>query len=101
MRTQRTVPLQVALACTGLAFVVLVLLRSSRAMLASLLGVLIAGVLALAKTTRWKISLHVVGITGVVITWILLLPTGCATRMLKRLLQIWWAKTAQHWMPRS
>jgi hypothetical protein len=41
-------------------------------LLASVVAVLVAGVLTLTITTQWKISLHLVGITGAVTVLVLL-----------------------------
>jgi hypothetical protein len=72
VRQQRLVPLFVALASSAATFALLIALHSSSALLASVVAVLVAGVLTLASTTRWKISLHLVGITGAVTVLVLL-----------------------------
>lgn len=72
VREQRLIPMVVGIASIGIAFGVLIALQASRAFLAAVVGALLAGVLALAITTRWKISLHLVGTAGAVTVFVLL-----------------------------
>lgn len=76
-REHRVVPLLVSLVSVGATFAVLVLMQASRALLATIIAVLLGGVLALAIThgARWKISLHTGGITGTVTVFVLLFGT--------------------------
>jgi hypothetical protein len=63
-RSQRLVPLLFGVACFFGVFVSLLLLRASPVMLATVLASLMALAIATGVTQYWKISLHVVGITG-------------------------------------
>ena len=64
VRSQRLVPLIVGLACAAVAFVLILALQASRALLATVTAVLVCGLCTLAITTRWKISFHLVGAAG-------------------------------------
>jgi hypothetical protein len=67
IREQRIVPLLFGLVCAGVALVVLLLLQVSASFLATIVAVLVAGVVTLIITRYWtKISLHLIGITGAV-----------------------------------
>jgi hypothetical protein len=67
-RHERLIPFVVGLAGAGSALVVLLVSHASRAFLAAVAAVLIGAALAMAIThgARWKISLHVAGISGAV-----------------------------------
>jgi membrane-associated phospholipid phosphatase len=66
VRRERLLPFLIGLASTGATLAVLLWLHASRAYLATLSAVLIGVVVALLIThgARWKISLHVAGISG-------------------------------------
>ena len=65
-REQRLIPLLFAVACMAITFILLLLLRASPALIATVIGMLISCIIALIMTQFWKISLHVVGITGAI-----------------------------------
>jgi hypothetical protein len=67
VREQRLVPLLFGIACTILVFALLIIMRVSRALLAIVIAVLIVGIVTLAITRYWKISLHLVGIAGAIV----------------------------------
>ncbi len=67
VREQRLVPLLFGIACTILVFGLLIVMRVPPALLAIVVAVLIVGVVTLAITRYWKISLHLVGVAGAVV----------------------------------
>ena len=67
VREQRLVPLLFGIACTILVFGLLIVMRVPPALLAIVVAVLIVGVVTLAITRYWKISLHLVGIAGAIV----------------------------------
>ncbi|HLG75531.1 MAG TPA: hypothetical protein VKX46_03910 [Ktedonobacteraceae bacterium] len=73
-REQRFVPMMVALGSVALGFIALVLLRASVQLLATIVAVILAIVLSAIITVAlaWKISLHLVGMTGAVTVCVLL-----------------------------
>lgn len=64
IRQQRFLPLLFSIGCTVATLIVLLLLHASTTLLATLVSVLISGILTLGITHYWKISLHQVGIAG-------------------------------------
>jgi hypothetical protein len=67
VREQRIIPLIFGMGCAAVAFVALLLLHASAAFLATVVAVLVGGVITLVVTKYWtKISLHMVGIAGAV-----------------------------------
>lgn len=75
VREQRLIPLSVGLAGMVLVFLFLILLHVARPFIATLTSALVALALAIAVTqfARYKISLHMVGITGAITICSLLL----------------------------
>jgi hypothetical protein len=71
-REQRALPLIFGIGLVVVALGLLTLLHASRVLLATVVAVLIADVLTLAITTRWKISVHLVGMTGAVTVMLIL-----------------------------
>lgn len=73
-RSQRTVPLVFGLTCMGLVFLLLVLLHATTALIATVVAALVALGVATIITHygKWKISLHLVGISGsvTVLCWL-------------------------------
>lgn len=69
-REQRLIPLSFALGCMVMVFVLLLLLKASPALMATVTAMITSFVVALMITqfARWKISLHLIGITGAIIT---------------------------------
>jgi hypothetical protein len=69
-REQRLIPLLFALGCMAMVFVLLLLLKASLALMATVTAMIVSIVVALMITqvARWKISLHLIGMTGAVIT---------------------------------
>jgi hypothetical protein len=69
-REQRLIPLLFALGCMAMVFVLLLLLKASLALLATVTAMITSMVVALMITqlARWKISLHLIGMTGAIIT---------------------------------
>jgi membrane-associated phospholipid phosphatase len=65
-REQRFVPLIVGLASTLLTYVILIAIGASRTLLVTIASTFTGGVIAILITTRWKVSLHMIGITGAV-----------------------------------
>lgn len=74
VRSQRTIPLLFGLACMGLVFLLLVLLHATTALIATVTAALLALGIATIITHfgKWKISLHLVGVSGsvTVIYWL-------------------------------
>ncbi|HET8846222.1 MAG TPA: hypothetical protein VFN35_32470 [Ktedonobacteraceae bacterium] len=68
VRSQRTVPLLFGLACMGLVFLLLIVLHAAAALIATVTAALLALACATVITHygKWKISLHLVGISGCV-----------------------------------
>lgn len=66
VREQRIVPLLFALCCVCLAFTLLLLLHASHVLIATMSALLVCSLIALFVTRHWKISLHLVGMTGAV-----------------------------------
>jgi hypothetical protein len=73
-RAQRTIPLLFGLLCMGLVFLLLVVLHATPALLATVTAALLALAIATVITHygKWKISLHLVGISGSVTVLFLL-----------------------------
>jgi membrane-associated phospholipid phosphatase len=72
IREQRLVPLLFALGCVIGVFIILFLLHASYSLLATMIAVLITGIIGTVITRYWKISFHLVGIAGAVtVLWIL------------------------------
>ncbi|GCE14559.1 hypothetical protein [Tengunoibacter tsumagoiensis] len=65
-REQRLIPLLFSICCTGLVFVILLVLHASITLIATVLAVLIAGGIAFAITRYWKISFHLIGMAGAI-----------------------------------
>ncbi len=77
VRSQRLVPLAFGLACMLLVFLLLSLLHASRPLLATLISMILALAIALGVTqlARYKVSLHMLGITGAVLAcWLFFGP---------------------------
>lgn len=66
IREQRFMPLLFGLGCVFTALLLLLLLHASRSLILTVVGALVALVLATAITRFWKISLHLVGMAGAV-----------------------------------
>ena len=64
MREQRIGPMLFGLACASAVFLALYLLGASRALMVTILTILVGGMITLLITRYWKISLHLVGMTG-------------------------------------
>ncbi|TFE22748.1 hypothetical protein [Cohnella luojiensis] len=73
-REQRLIPILFALGCMAITLILLIFLHVSERLLATFVGMIGAIVAALLITqfARWKISLHLIGITGAVLTLSLL-----------------------------
>lgn len=69
-REQRLIPILFALGSVTLAFILLLVIQASTELTATLTAMLTSGVIALLVTQflKYKISLHLVGMTGTVIT---------------------------------
>jgi hypothetical protein len=71
-REQRFLPLVFGISCVVIAFILLLLLRVSSVLLATITAVIVALLLSTIITRFWKISLHLVGIAGAVTVFVLL-----------------------------
>ncbi len=71
-REQRFVPMLFSLVCILLTLALLTYLRVSRELIATIVSVIITCLIALIVTRFWKISLHLVGVAGMVTVFILL-----------------------------
>lgn len=91
LREQRIIPIVVGVLCTLAAFVALLALHTSRALLATVVSVIVGGIVTLAITTRWKISLQVTAITGSV-TVLALLFGPVALVLTPLVLLVVWAR---------
>ncbi len=72
VREQRLVPLLFGAACVVITFILLLALHASRPLIATMTAVIVVLLLATLITRFWKISLHLVGITGAVTAYTLL-----------------------------
>ena len=72
VREQRLVPLLFGLGSIAIAFVLLLMLQASRALIATVTAVIVVLVIATVVTRFWKISLHLVGIAGAVTAFVLM-----------------------------
>ena len=74
VRPQRLIPLSFGLVCMILVFVLLLWLQAAPPLLATLTAALVSLALAIASTqfARYKISLHMIGVSGAVTTCCLL-----------------------------
>jgi hypothetical protein len=74
VRAQRTVPLLFGLACMGSVFLLLIVLHATVSLIATVTAALLALLIATLITHygKWKISLHLVGISGsvTVLCWL-------------------------------
>jgi hypothetical protein len=70
VREERIKPMLIAFICVLITFSSLVLFHASKTLLAALTAVIVSGLLALFITKHWKISLHLMGISGSVMTFI-------------------------------
>ena len=66
LKEQRFIPLLFGIVCVSVAFVLLLILQASRPLIATMTAVLVVLSIAIGITRRWKISLHLVGVTGAV-----------------------------------
>jgi hypothetical protein len=71
-REQRFVPLVFGIACMMSSFILLFLLGASSLLIATVVAVIVACGISLIVTNYWKISLHLVGMTGAVTVFVLL-----------------------------
>ena len=72
-REQRLVPLLFGLACTLLSLVLLSITGASPVLIATVVAVIVTCAISLIVTRYWKISLHLVGMAGMVTAFVLLL----------------------------
>ncbi len=72
IRKQRFIPLLFGLGSTAGAFVLLLILHASRVLIATVTAVIIAMIIATVITRFWKISLHLVGMTGAITVFALM-----------------------------
>jgi len=74
-REQRLVPFLYTIGCMVCAFAFLLLLEAPLELLATFAGMVcaVAAALLVTQLARWKISLHLIGVTGTVLTLALLL----------------------------
>ncbi len=77
IREQRFVPLLFALGCTIIVFILLLALHASNALIATVVAVLVVGVITIVITRYWKISLHLVGMAGSVTVLVLIFGPLC------------------------
>jgi hypothetical protein len=73
VRQERLVPMMVAFACVVATFLLLLFIHASSFLLLTLIDVLVIGLIAIAITTRWKISLHLMAISGAITILILVM----------------------------
>lgn len=71
-REQRMMPLVFGIMCMLISFGCLFLLKVSMLLIVTVLAVIIACLITLIITTRWKLSIHLVGVTGMVTVFVLL-----------------------------
>jgi hypothetical protein len=72
IRKQRFIPLLFGLGTMVGAFALLLILHASRVLIATVAAVIVALIIATVITRFWKISLHLVGMTGAVTVCVLL-----------------------------
>jgi hypothetical protein len=97
VRSQRLVPLLFGLLCMGIVFLVLFLLHATRPLIVVLIASLISLVFATAITQllKYKLSLHMIGITGAVTTcWLLFSPVFLLCAPL--IILVGWARWKVH-----
>ena len=73
-REQRLVPLTLGVVCIGCSMLLLVWMNAPAALIGTLAAIVIsfAAALAITQLARWKISLHLIGVTGAVTTLVAL-----------------------------
>jgi len=64
LREQRIIPLLFGLVCTAVVFTILFLLQASSTLITTIIAIFVGGVITLVITRHWKISMHLVGISG-------------------------------------
>lgn len=64
MPEQRIVPMLFGVFCASSVFLILFLLGTSRTLIVTIATVLVGSIITLVITRSWKISLHLVGMTG-------------------------------------
>lgn len=97
VRSQRLIPLLFGLFCMGIVFLSLLLLHVARPLIVVLIASLISLVLATVITQflKYKLSLHMIGITGAVTTcWLLFSPAFLFLAPL--ILLVGWARWKVH-----
>ena len=77
IREQRFIPLLFGVGCVGIVFVLLLLLQTSRPLIATVTAVIVVLVLSTIITRYWKISLHLVGVAGAVTVCVLMFGPLC------------------------
>jgi membrane-associated phospholipid phosphatase len=65
-REQRLIPIFIGVMSTVGSVVVLIAVHASRVMLAAVVSLLVSGILTLAITLFWKISLHIMAMAGMI-----------------------------------
>jgi len=92
-REQRLAPFLITLGCMLLSMVLLLVLRAPLPLLATFSGMVLAVAAALLVTqlARWKISLHLIGFTGAVLT-LALLVTPRAYGLVPLIAVVGWAR---------
>lgn len=78
IREERFLPLLFGLGCVVTALILLLILHASRPLILTVVGALVALVLAAAITSFWKISLHLVGMAGAVTVFCIMLGPRAA-----------------------
>jgi hypothetical protein len=76
-RKQRLVPLSFGLGCMVVAFILLLVLGASHAMLATAVAVILVLACCILVTQKWKISLHLAGFAGAVTALVFVLGPLC------------------------
>ena len=73
VRQERLVPMIVTFACVVATFLLLLFIHASHFLILTLIDVLVIGLIAIAITTRLKISLHLIAISGAITIFLLVL----------------------------
>ncbi len=77
IREQRFIPLLFGLGSVAIVFALLLILHTSRPLIATVTAVIVVLVLSTIITRYWKISLHLVGMAGAVTAFVLLFGPLC------------------------
>jgi hypothetical protein len=94
-RKQRLIPLSFGLGCTIITLVLLLFLHTSRAIIATTTAGIVAQIVSIVITQRWKISLHAAYIAGAVTTLVFVFGPICLPLALL-IVVVAWARWQVH-----